>query len=36
LVSGFSIEFSIYFIIAAISFGMLALKWEGYYNHRIL
>ena len=36
MVTGFSIEFAMYFVIAAISFAFLALKWEGYYGHRIL
>jgi hypothetical protein len=36
VVTGFSIEFAMYFVIAAISFAFLALKWEGYYGHRIL
>ena len=25
-----------YFVIAAVSFALLALKWEGYYSHRLL
>ena len=29
-------EFPTYFVIAAITYAILALKWEGYYEHRLL
>ncbi len=36
VIAGFIIEFALYFLIAAVSFALLALKWEGYYQHRCL